>query len=87
MGEGLGSVDTVHSILEELPSPLSSLPVAQSFLERPLRVSGHFFLECFCGMFGITLAIMMQSVPCICPWDNKFGPLSDVLKSGVKGAW
>jgi hypothetical protein len=79
---GPSSVDTIGSDSMTLPMPLSTLPLAELVIEKPLRVTGSLFLECFCGMFGITLAVMMQSVPCICPWDSMFGPNFDVLKSG-----
>ena len=61
---------------------LLCLPEAESLLMNNLQVSGEFFLEMFCGCAAITLACMTISVPCIRPWNIKFGEQFNVLTCG-----
>ena len=61
---------------------LLCLPEAESLLMNNLQAGGEFFLEIFCGCAAITLACMMISVPCIRPWDSKFGEQFNVLTCG-----
>ena len=41
-----------------------------------------FFLEVFSGDCGITMGVMLSQVPCVLPWDSRYGPSFDVLKAG-----
>ena len=50
--------------------------------ELPIRATGQLFLECFCGSMVLTLAMMLTSIPCVKPWDSKYGDAYDVLKEG-----
>ena len=45
-------------------------------------MEGHLFLEVFAGDAAFTLGVLMSQVPCIRPWDNKFGREFDVLQHG-----
>ena len=51
-------------------------------LEWPLDVAGQFFLEVFCGDAVFTMGVMLAKIPCICPWDVKYGEQFDVLQHG-----
>ena len=61
---------------------LAALPSAHDLIKGNLSVDGAMFLECFCGQAAITLACIMINVPCICPWDCKFGSEFNVLMYG-----
>ena len=58
-----------------LPVVLSALPGP----EQLLHVSGWCFLELFAGKASVTLAMLMEGVPAVRPWDSCFGPEYDVL--------
>ena len=47
-----------------------------------LPVAGEMVLECFCGEAALTLGLVMSNVPCIRPWDSKFGEAFNVLVQG-----
>ena len=47
-----------------------------------LAVGGECFLEVFCGSAVCTLGCMMARVPCIRPWDAKFGSQYNVKVHG-----
>ena len=44
--------------------------------------SGEFALEVCCGEAIVTIGLMMAKVPCIKPWDTKYGENFDVLSNG-----
>ena len=75
-----------------LPDVLASLPSAAEIFDRisscasiprNLDVRGSLVAEIFCGAAAITLSMVMLSVPCMCPWDVKYGEQFDVLKHGI----
>ena len=75
-----------------LPDVLASLPSAAEIFDRisscadiprNLDVRGALVAEIFCGAAAITLSMVMLSVPCICPWDVKYGEQFNVLKHGI----
>ena len=45
-------------------------------------VSGEFALEVCCGEAIVTIGLLMAKVPCIKPWDTKYGENFDVLSNG-----
>ena len=49
----------------------------QSLIRSTLKVYG--FLELFCGACGLTLVVMVTSVPCILPWDVRYGQEFDIV--------
>ena len=42
-------------------------------------MSGCFFVELFCGLAAVTLSLVLEKVPCMCPWDSTYGPEFNVL--------
>ena len=46
------------------------------------KVTGSFCLELFCGLASLTLSLVFEAVPCMCPWDSSFGSDFDVLLHG-----
>ena len=66
-----------------MPELLDKLPCASELINANLKVAGQFFLECFAGESIITLGIIMACVPCLKPWDSKFGERFDVLTNGL----
>ena len=46
------------------------------------NVTGSFCLELFCGLASLTLSLVFEAVPCMCPWDSSFGSEFDVLLHG-----
>ena len=65
-----------------LPEVLRELLHAREVVERPLEISGSFAIELFAGCAALTLALTMERVPCMCPWDVSFGSEFDVLTHG-----
>ena len=62
-----------------------NLPECLSALPRPrdvFKVTGSFCLELFCGLASLTLSLVFEAVPCMCPWDSSFGSEFDVLLHG-----
>ena len=62
-----------------------NLPECLSALPRPRdvhKVTGSFCLELFCGLASLTLSLVLEAVPCMCPWDSSFGSEFDVLLHG-----
>ena len=55
---------------------------AHFILEHPRLVTGSFFLEVYSGEGVFTMAMMEVLVPCIKPWDSRFGEQYDVLREG-----
>ena len=56
-----------------------------SALPRPhdvCKVTGSFCLELFCGLASLTLSLVFEAIPCMCPWDSSFGSEFDVLLHG-----
>ena len=51
--------------------------------ESTLDVQGQFFLECFAGEGVLTLGVLLTKVPCMRPWDSRYGQQFDVLQHGV----
>ena len=45
-----------------------------------LRVSGQFCAELFRGESAITLSLVFEDLPCICPWDRAYGLQFDVVE-------
>lgn len=62
-----------------LPVLLAALPDAAALIQPQLQVAGEFVLEVFAGEAIFTLGLMMASVPCMRPWDVKFGDSFDVV--------
>ena len=67
-----------------MPENLKQLPRAEAVLamEKPLRAMGQFFVEVFSGDCIVTLAVLLSVVPCMLPWDVRFGTAFDVLLHG-----
>ena len=52
-----------------------------------------FFMEIFAGECGLTMGVQLTHIPCLLPWDSKFGPdynvltmgfmLQDIIKAGI----
>ena len=61
-----------------LPECLSALPRSRDVI----KVTGNFCLELFCGLASLTLSLVFDAVPCMCPWDSSFGSEVDVLLHG-----
>ena len=59
-----------------LPEILQGLPD----IPAVLRTSGQFCAELFCGDAAITLALVFENLPCICPWDRAYGVAFDVAE-------
>jgi hypothetical protein len=79
-----GDTDVAQSCaMEELPLVIRELPTAEDVLERPLAVTGEFFLELFAGDSAFSLGVVMSQVPCLLPWDSKYGERFDVFRSGA----
>ena len=38
--------------------------------------------QVFCGLASLTLSLVFEAVPCMCPWDSSFGSEFDVLLHG-----
>ena len=55
------------------------LPCAHDLIASNLSVSGQFCLECFAGQAMITLGLLLTCVPCMRPWDSKYGQQFNVL--------
>jgi len=64
-----------------MPTLCSDLPDVSLDL-LTLDLSGEFALEVCCGEAVFTIGLMMAKVPCIKPWDTKYGEKFDVLKNG-----
>ena len=76
----------------------STLGDGTAYLDRPLEslnlvdvstwdmvvpeLSGECAIEVCCGDAVVTLGLVMAKVPCIMPWDTKYGESFDVLKNG-----
>ena len=60
-----------------------SSPTVADLLAGTLKVAGSCFVEIFCGQAAFTLCLMLSTVPCICPWDVKFGSEFNVLTHGM----
>ena len=67
---------------EDLPQPCADLPNAADLVRGNLRVSGSFFLECFAGNLALTISCIFAAVPCIKPWDTRYGQAFNVLTQG-----
>ena len=65
---------------EPLPEAVQSLPTVRQIIAGTIAVVG--FVEIFCGLAGLTLGCMFAEVPCICPWDIRYGSDFDVLAHG-----
>ena len=65
-----------------MPQPLEALPDVSDLLRGNLSADASFFLEVFCGAAIVTLCMVMKNVPCIRPWDVKYGDAFNVLKHG-----
>lgn len=65
-----------------LPEVLQGLRQAREVVERPLEISGSFVIELFAGCAALTLALLIEKVPCMCPWDVNFGADFDVTIYG-----
>ena len=68
-----------HNFDEVMPELLEDLPDVDWLLANNLPVTGMNFFESMCGCAGTTIAMMWNRVPCIKPWDIKFGNRFDVL--------
>eukprot|EP00971_Amphidinium_carterae_P341854 6480902-Amphidinium_carterae.1 len=71
-----GSRDHIPEVLLDL------LPSADQVLSAPLHVHGEFVVDVFAGDLAITWGFMFSHVPCLLPWDLRFGAHFDVLKFG-----
>ena len=71
-----GLLGPSQSRIELLDKLLSS----HDILASNMRVDGSCFLELFAGEAILTVAFMMNNVPCIKPWDHDFGEEFDVVK-------
>ena len=60
----------------------SCLLEAEDLLRQTVDVAGVFFVEIMAGECGITLAVLMEKVPCLKPWDIVFGEAWNVLTRG-----
>ena len=67
---------------EDLPQLCADLPNAADLVRGNLRVSGSFFLECFAGNLALTISCIFAAVPCIKPWDTRYGQSFNVLTQG-----
>ena len=62
---------------------LCELPDAQEvFVEWPLPVAGGFVVEIFAGERVLTLALLMDRLPCMRPWDSLVDERFCVLANG-----
>ena len=62
---------------------LCHLPEAHDLVvELPLAVLASFVVEIFAGECTLTFAMLMDSLPCIRPWDSLVGERFDVMKNG-----
>jgi hypothetical protein len=61
---------------------LKELMCAHALVANHISAEGKFCLEVFCGSAVITLSLVMMNIPCICPWDSKFGSQFNVLTCG-----
>jgi hypothetical protein len=63
-----------------MPAVLVSLLSAEQLLTALVSVMEWFFLELMAGCCGFTLGCLLNDVPCIKPWDVRFGEAFCVLK-------
>ena len=45
------------------------------------ETSGHFFIEAFAGSAVFTLAVLMNGIPCLCPWEIELDSRLDVVRN------
>ena len=65
-----------------LPEVLCDLPDAHEVVEQPLPISGSFVLEIFADCAALTLALTIERVPCMRPWDVAYSDKYNVLTHG-----
>ena len=64
-----------------MPEWFGTLPsLAGLCLSSALRVDRQFFMEVFSGTAIMTLGVMMQCIPAICPWDVMYGQCFDIVQ-------
>ena len=75
----------LSEVLVDLPDAedLDESEAVQHTVPRPRRVAGGFVAEIFCGAAAITLSLILHNVPCICPWDVRYGSHFNVLEHGA----
>ena len=59
-----------------------SVAILHLLCASTLPTTGQFFIEIFCGTAALTLGLMLSRVPCLKPWDSKYGEQFDVLAEG-----
>ena len=65
-----------------LPRAAAACLEAECVLMSLATVSGYLFLEVLAGCCVLTLGVLLVGVPCIKPWDLRFGDAYDVMEQG-----
>ena len=60
---------------------IDNLPAAHDILVSNMPVDGACFFELFAGEAILTVAFMMNNIPCIKPWDHDSGDEFEVVKN------
>ncbi len=74
--------DTIVEPFDTLPEVFADLPDASWLFDNLIDVSGELSVEICSGDGVFTLGLLMARVPCLKPWDARFGDQFDVLSHG-----
>ena len=73
-----------------MPRVFAELLQLELLLHTLVSVQGQSFIELFSGAGIFTLSLLWLKVPCLCPWDTKYGDRFNLISHGwmvLKVAW